>query len=126
MDGTLNTWKITFWGASSLPSIAPSHLPKIIRSNQSQIIKNPIISQNVTGQDYNVSDTELYIGVVAGTLFIIIVVVGLASVSTFWKRINRKKNRSALASAERYIPLEDELDDAFLEEQLRAVIEEEI
>ena len=98
----------------------------IIGPKNQEIIKNTTNGSNISVDPNGVQVQQSYFSIIFGALCLILIVFGLVSASTFWKRISRNKNRSELASDERYIPLEDELDDAFLESQLQEALDEEI
>ena len=119
--GDWNSWSITFWGASSKPQIIPPHSHKII-TNLDDILKN----NTNPGGAIPVEIHESIASIIFGTLCLVTIIFGAISARTFWKRVSKNKNRSSIANEERYIPIEDELDDAFLESQLREMIDEDI
>lgn len=69
---------------------------------------------------------ESIISIIFGILCLVTMVFGVFAAKTFWDRVTKNQARSNLANEDRYIPIEDELDDAFLESQLREMIDEDI
>lgn len=124
--GNWNHWSITFWGASSKPQIIARHNSKVTIIKQHDVLKNATNTSTISGDAKVVEIHESYPYIIFGILCLIVIIIGMISATTFWKRITRQKNRSSLANEERYIPIEDELDDAFLESQLRDMIDEDI
>ena len=120
--GKWNHWSITFWGGSSRPNVIlnPHNRPAV------NIIKNSTSNSSTLPVQPGIIIETSYFSIIFGFFCLVMVVFGIGSATTLWKRITRNKNRSNIADADRYIPIEDELDDAFLEAQLREVLDEEL
>jgi hypothetical protein len=121
--GVWNSWSITFWGASSKPQVILPHNRNKFIINPSDMLKN---NTQTPENSISIPVHESIISIIFGILCLVTMVFGVFAAKTFWDRVTKNQARSNLANEDRYIPIEDELDDAFLESQLREMIDEDI